>query len=165
MKPDFLDGLTPQECSLKVDDGELDDYNPDFIIRFRIEPYSDVLVRRIMRKLTYVLTSCGCSFSRSGMSFVLNERAYTEKVLYRLSYNISKALKLKCYKDSFLIASIGRVVGEEFNVIYEDYATTESPLKVWKLADAMRMLGEVKYGRIEFEGVEAEETSSQPIIN
>lgn len=50
-------------------------------------------------------------------------------------------------------------------MIYEDYATTESPLKVWKLADAMRMLGEVKYGRIEFEGVEAEEASSQPIIN
>ena len=153
MKPGLLDGLTPQECSLKVDDGDQDDYNPDFIVRFRIEPYSDVLVRRIMRKLTYVLTSCGCYFSRSGMSFVLNERAYTEKVLYRLSCNISKALNLKCYKDSFLLASIGRVVGEGLDVIYEDYATTESPLKVWKLADAMRMLGEVEYGRIEFEGV------------
>lgn len=153
MKPDFLDGMEPQECSLKVDDSDLDDYTPDFIIRFRIEPYSDVLVRRIMSKLTYVLTSCGCSFSRSGMSFVLIESAYTERVIYRLSYNISKALKLKCYKDAFLIASIGKVVGEEFNVIYEDYATTDAPLKVWKLADAMRMLGEVKYGRIEMEGV------------
>ena len=103
MKPDFLDGLTPQECSLKVDDSDQDDYTPDFIIRFRIEPYSDVLVRRIMSKLTYVLTSCGCSFSRSGMSFVLIERA-----LYRLSCNISKALKLKCYKDSFLLECLAR---------------------------------------------------------
>lgn len=153
MKPDFLDGLEPQECNLKVDDSDQDDYTPDFIIRFRIEPYSDVLVRRIMSKFTYVLTSCGCSFSRSGMSFVLNERAYTEKVLYRLSYNISKALKLKCYKDSFLLASMGKVVGKELDEIYEDYATTDAPLKVWKLADAMRMLGEVKYGRIEMEGV------------
>ena len=153
MKPDFLDGMEPQECSLKVDDNDLDDYTPDFIIRFRIEPYSDVLVRRIMSKLTYVLTSCGCSFSRSGMSFVLIERAYTERVLYRLSCNISKALKLKCYKDSFLLASIGRVVGEKLDVMYEDFATTNAPLKVWKLADAMRMLGEVEYGKIEFEGV------------
>lgn len=153
MKPDFLDGMEPQECSLKVDDSDQDDYNPDFIIRFRIEPYSDVLVRRIMSKLTYVLTSCGCSFSRSGLSFVLNERAYTESVLYRLSCDISKALKLKCYKDSFLLASIGRVVGEDLDVIYEDYATNDAPLKVWKLADAMRMLGEVKYGSIEMEGV------------
>lgn len=37
------------------------------------------------------------------------------------------------------------------------YATTDASLKVWKLADAMRMLGEVKYGRIEFEGVEGGE--------
>ena len=165
MKPDLLDGLEPQECSLKVDDSDQDDYNPDFIIRFRIEPYSDVLVRKIMSKLKDVLTSCSCSFSRSGMSFVLNEGAYTERVLYRLSCNISKALKLKCYKDSFLIASIGRIIGEELDDIYEDYATTDAPLKVWKLADAMRMLGEVEYGRIEIDGVEAEETSSQPIIN
>ena len=112
MKPDLLDGMTPQECRLKVDDSDLDDYNPDFIIRIRIEPYSDVLVRRIMSKLTYVLTSCGCTFSRSGMSFMLSGRAYTERVLYRITCNISKALKLKCNKDSFLIASIGRVVGE-----------------------------------------------------
>lgn len=153
MNLDFLDGLTPQECSLKVDDSDLDDYNPDFIVRIRIEPYSDVVVRRIMSKLKDVLTSCSCSFSRSGMSFVLNERAYTEKVLYRLSYNISKALKLKCYKDSFLLASMGKVVGKELDEIYEDYATTDAPLKVWKLADAMRILGEVKYGRIEMEGV------------
>ena len=48
MKPDFLDGLEPQECNLKVDDSDQDDYTPDFIIRFRIEPYSDVLVRMIM---------------------------------------------------------------------------------------------------------------------
>jgi hypothetical protein len=165
MKPDFLDGMTPQECSLKVDDSDLDDYNHDFIIRFRIEPYSDVLVRKIMSKLKDVLTSCSCSFSRSGMSFVLNERAYTEKVLYRITCNISKALNLKCYKETFLLASIGRVVGEELDEIYEDYATTDAPLKVWKLADAMRMLGEVKYGRIEIEGGEAEETPSQTIIN
>ena len=165
MKPDLLDGMTPQECRLKVDDSDQDDYNPDFIIRFRIEPYSDVLVRRIMSKLTYVLTSCGCSFSRSGMSFVLSGRAYTDKELYRLTCNISKALKLKCYKEAFLLASIGRVLGEELDVIYEDYATTDAPLKVWKLADAMKMLGEVEYGRIEIDGVEAEETSSQPIIN
>ena len=165
MKPDLLDGLEPQECSLKVEDSDQDNYTPDFIIRFRIEPYSDVLVRRIMSKLTYVLTSCGCSFSRSGMSFVLIERAYIERVLYRLTYNLSKALNLKCYKDAFLLASIGRVVGEKLDEIYEDYATTDAPLKVWKLADAMRMLGEVKYGRIEIDGVEAEETSSQPIIN
>jgi hypothetical protein len=165
MKPDLLDGLEPQECSLKVEDSDQDNYTPDFIIRFRIEPYSDVLVRRIMSKLTYVLSSCGCSFSRSGMSYVLNERAYTEKVLYRITCNISKALKLKCYKDAFLLASIGRVVGEELDEIYEDYATTDAPLKVWKLADAMRMLGEVKYGRIEIEGGEAEETPSQTIIN
>lgn len=153
MKPDLLDGLEPQECRLKVEDSDQDNYTPDFIIRFRIEPYSDVLVRRIMSKLTYVLTSCGCSFSRSGMSFVLNERAYTEKVLYRLSCNISNALKLKSYKDAFLLDSIGRVVGEKLDEMYEDYATTDAPLKVWKLADAMRMLGEVKYGRIEIEGV------------
>ena len=153
MKPDLLDGLTPQECSLKVDDSDQDDYNPDFIIRFRIEPYSDVLVRRIMSKLTYVLTSCGCSFSRGGMSFVCGEIAFTERELSRMTSNMSKALKLKCYKDSFLLASIGRVVGEGLDVIYEDYATTDAPLKVWKLADAMRMLGEVKYGRIELEGV------------
>ena len=87
------------------------------------------------------------------MSFMLSERTYTGKVLYRLTCNISKALKFKCYKDSFLLASIGRVVGEDLDVIYEDYATTEAPLKVWKLADAVRMLGEAKYERIETEGV------------
>jgi hypothetical protein len=87
------------------------------------------------------------------MSFVLIERAYIERVLYRLTCNLSKALNLKCYKDSFLLASIGKVVGEEFDEIYEDYATTDAPLKVWKLADAMRMLGEVEYGRIDIEGV------------
>lgn len=37
-----------------------------------------------------------------------------------------------------------------YNVVY---ATTDASLKVWKLADAMRMLGEVEYGKIEFEGV------------
>ena len=31
MKPDLLDGLTPQECSLKVDDSDQDDYNPDLL--------------------------------------------------------------------------------------------------------------------------------------
>ena len=154
MKPGLLDDMTPQECGLKEMDCALD-YIPDFIIRFRIEPYSDMLVKRIKSKLTYVLTSCGCSFSRSGNSFMLTGRTCTEKELYRLSCCISKALKLKCYRGSFLLASIDRVVGEKLDDIdiYEDYATTKATLKVWKLVEAMRLLGEVKYGRFEIEGI------------
>ena len=84
---------------------------------------------------------------------LLSKESRDGSLIRRITCNISKALNLKCYKEAFLLATIGRVVGEELDEIYEDYATTDAPLKVWKLADAMRMLGEVKYGRIDIEGV------------
>lgn len=151
MKPDILDGLDPQECRVR-DDSNLE-YPPEFIVKIKVVPYSKVLARRIKRKLDYVLESCGCTFSRSGNTFMSCERPFTEGELYRLNSNISKAMNIKGYKDFFLLVNICRVEGDSQVTIYEDYATPEALLKVWKLADAMRILGEWKYGRIEMEGV------------
>lgn len=151
MKPDILDDLDPQECHVIDDDCTLE-YSPEFIVKIKVVPYSKVLARRIKRKLDYVLDSCGCSFSRSGNTFMSCDRPFTEDELYRLNCNISKAMNIKGYRDFFLLVNICRVEGDSQVTIYEDFATPEASLKVWKLADAMRILGEWKYGRIEIEG-------------
>ena len=150
MKPDILDDLVPQECHVIDDDCTLE-YSPEFIVKIKVVPYSKVLARRIKRKLDYVLESYGCSFSCSGDTFMSCDRPLTEDELYRLNCNISKAMSIKGYRDFFLLVNICRIEGDSQVTIYEDYATSEAPLKVWKLIDAMRMLGKAKYGRIEIE--------------
>lgn len=149
MRSDFMDKVCEecireeQDCTKNVTvepDPQCDRCN--FLAIIKIELYNKEMAERIIHRIEYVLNVILapdiCLRMKDGLSVEaeLSDNDLREAHIFRFAIAISNALNLSKSDEEFLVLKIykGETCKDNDEPLYEDSATSVSPLKIGRLA-------------------------------